>query len=85
MNYQLMLTNTAKHDLRRLDPTWQHNVAKDLQRLVVNPRPPGVTKLRGTENEWRIRVGNFRIIYEIDENKQFVTILRIRHRREVYR
>ena len=53
--------------------------------LISNPRPPGVIKLRGAENEWRIRVGDYRIIYEIDDDKRLIAILRIRHRREVYR
>ncbi|HXW01074.1 MAG TPA: type II toxin-antitoxin system RelE/ParE family toxin [Anaerolineae bacterium] len=52
--------------------------------LLTDPRPSGVTKLRGTENEWRIRVGDYRVIYEIDDDKHVVTILRIRHRREAY-
>jgi mRNA interferase RelE/StbE len=49
------------------------------------PRPPGVVKLRNVENEWRIRVGDYRIIYEIDEDEQLVIVLRIAHRREAYR
>jgi len=44
-----------------------------------------MTKLRGRENRWRIRVGDYRIIYEIDESKSLVIILRIKHRREAYR
>lgn len=85
MSYQVVLSKSAKHDLSKLDKTLQQNMAKHLQSLITDPRPRGVTKLRGTEDEWRIRVGDYRIIYEIDDNKQIVAILRIRHRREAYR
>jgi mRNA interferase RelE/StbE len=85
MSYQLALGRVAKRDLQRLDKVWQRHVAKHLQALIDAPRPSGVVKLRGAENEWRIRVGDYRIIYEIDDDKRLVTILRIRHRRQVYR
>lgn len=85
MTYQVVLGKTAKSDLHHLDATWQRRVAKQLLTLTTDPRPSGVTKLRGVENEWRIRVGDYRIIYEIDDEKRIVTVLRIRHRREVYR
>lgn len=85
MNYQVVLNKTTKRDLHHLDEVWQRQIVKHLQTLVATPRPAGVTKLRGTENQWRIRVGDYRIIYEIDDDKRVVTILRIGHRREVYR
>ncbi len=85
MTYQVLLGKTAKNDLQHLEAVWQRRVAKQLLTLTTDPRPSGVTKLRGVENEWRIRVGAYRIIYEIDDEKHTVTVLRIRHRREVYR
>ena len=85
MSYQVVLGRVAKRDLQHLDRVWQRRVAKHLQTLIDAPRPSGVVKLRGAENEWRIRVGDYRIIYEIDDNKSLVTILRIRHRRQAYR
>jgi mRNA interferase RelE/StbE len=53
--------------------------------LEETPRPPGVVKSRTAGNEWRIRVGDYRVIYEIDEDERLVVILRIKHRREAYR
>lgn len=85
MTYQVLLGKTAKSDLQHLEVAWQRRVTKQLLTLTTDPRPSGVTKLRGVENEWRIRVGAYRIIYEIDDEKRTVTVLRIRHRREVYR
>jgi mRNA-degrading endonuclease RelE of RelBE toxin-antitoxin system len=54
MSYQVVLSKSAKHDLSNLDKTLQQNMAKHLQSLTTTPRPHGVTKLRGTEDEWRI-------------------------------
>jgi len=53
--------------------------------LEENPRPHGVIKLKGAKNRYRIRVGDYRIVYEIDDEASEVIILRIRHRRESYR
>jgi len=85
MSYHLVIANSAKHDMRRLESSLQQRIATRLQILDKTPRPPGVKKLRDRENQWRIRVGDYRIIYEIDENERLVIILRIKHRREAYR
>ena len=64
----------------------------DLQRvmdrirgLAGDPRPPGCEKLAGMANAWRIRSGNYRVVYTVDDRAQVVTITRVGHRREVYR
>jgi len=56
-----------------------------IQRLAKNPRPTGCRKLAGTDNDWRIRVGEYRVIYEIADAIRVVRVNRVRHRREVYR
>ncbi len=53
--------------------------------LTHTPRPPGVKKLVGSRSDWRIRVGEYRIIYEIDDTAKAVTVLQVQHRRDVYR
>jgi mRNA interferase RelE/StbE len=52
--------------------------------LADDPRPPGCTRLRG-RNDWRIRVGNYRIVYGIDDERRVVEILRVAYRSDVYR
>jgi mRNA interferase RelE/StbE len=52
--------------------------------LAENPPPPGFKKLMGYRNYWRIRVGDWRIVYTIDDGEHVVTVMRIAHRREVY-
>ena len=85
MSYHIAIANSAKRDMRRLESSLQQRIAIRLQVLRNNPRPSGVKKLRDRENQWRIRVGDYRIIYEIDEDEHLVIILRIKHRREAYR
>jgi mRNA interferase RelE/StbE len=50
-----------------------------------NPRPQGSRKITGSKNDWRIRVGDYRIIYEIDAHAEIIRVMRIRHRKDVYR
>jgi mRNA interferase RelE/StbE len=56
-----------------------------IQALARNPRPPGCRKLAGSQNDWRIRVGDHRVVYEIADAIRVVRVNRVRHRREVYR
>jgi mRNA interferase RelE/StbE len=56
-----------------------------IRMLATNPRPPSCRKLAGSKNDWRIRVGDYRVIYEIGDDIRIVRINRVRHRREVYR
>ena len=53
--------------------------------LAAIPRPPGCKILKGTEKSWRIRIGNYRLIYEIDDSAQAVIVIKIAHRSDVYR
>jgi mRNA interferase RelE/StbE len=56
-----------------------------IERLAANPRPAGCTKLVGSENDWRIRVGDWRVLYTIDDKAEVVDIAAIRHRSDAYR
>ena len=55
-----------------------------LEQLATEPRPPGCKKLRGGDKEWRIRVGDYRVVFEIDDRARAVDVTRIAHRSEVY-
>jgi mRNA interferase RelE/StbE len=57
---------------------------KKIVALVHNPRPQGCQKLRGQKDIWRIRIGDYRVVYSINEARKLVSILRVAHRREVY-
>lgn len=63
----------------------EERVIKEIQNLASEPRPNGVVKLKGSDNEYRIRVGDYRVRYEIDDDSQLVQILQCKHRKDVYR
>ena len=83
--YRVVVERSAEKDLRRLPLEVRSRVANALRSLANNPRPIGSRKLAGTKHDWRIRVGAYRVIYEIADSIRVVRVYRIRHRREVYR
>ncbi len=79
--YQVVVERAAEKDLKR-----RANARCCCSPpLSKNPRPPGSRKLAGTKTDWRMRVGDYRVIYEIADVIRVVRVQRIRHRREVYR
>lgn len=85
MTYRVTLTRTAVKERSRLETQEQKRVDAALKSLIETSRPPGAKKLSSRQQDWRIRVGNYRILYEIDDDNQLITIWRIAHRREAYR
>ena len=83
--YTLFIKRSAERDLRRLPLALFQRVDERIQALREDPRPPGVRKLVGPLEGWRIRVGDYRVIYQIDDGAQTVTVVRVKHRRDVYR
>jgi mRNA interferase RelE/StbE len=83
--FELFIESRAERDLKRLPAEVFARVVEAMQGLRDNPRPPGCRKLTGAERDWRIRVGDYRVVYEIDSQARAVRIMRVRHRREVYR
>ncbi|MBC7228044.1 MAG: type II toxin-antitoxin system RelE/ParE family toxin [Thermoflexales bacterium] len=83
--YRVILVASAAKEFRSLPSVLQRRVSVAIDGLSENPRPRGVRKLAGHERLYRIRVGDYRVVYEIDDRERVVRITRIRHRREVYR
>ncbi len=83
--YTLLIKRSAERDLRRLSRALFERVNERILALRDDPRPHGVRKLVGAMEGWRIRVSDYRIPYHIDDDAQTVTMVRIKHRREVYR
>jgi len=83
--YEVYLEKAAENDLKRLPTTTFHRIIPHIKALAENPRPSSWRKLAGSKNDWRIRIGDHRVLYEIDEKAKAVRIMRVRHRREVYR
>jgi mRNA interferase RelE/StbE len=83
--YQVLLERSAERDLRRLSADVHDRVIEAIRALADDPRPPGCRKLAGTKNDWRIRTGDYRILYDIADTVRIVRVNRVRHRRDVYR
>jgi mRNA interferase RelE/StbE len=82
--YRVEVQRSAERDLDRLSKMLFDRISARLMALAEEPRPPGAEKLAGLE-AFRFRVGDYRIIYEVDDSARVIVVTRVRHRREVYR
>lgn len=85
MTYTVRLTRPAQKTLDTLEGSLVLRIVNALRALETEPRPPGVTKMAGAENQWRVRVGDWRIIYSILDRELIVLVVKLGHRREIYR
>jgi mRNA interferase RelE/StbE len=83
--YHVIVTRSIERSIRKLPKKLQERLLRGVYSLEANPRPHGAIQLAGNQDLWRIRVGDYRIVYQIDDARQEVTITLIAHRREVYR
>ena len=85
MAYQVLIKGSARKELAALSLPLQKRIDTRIRALSENPRPSGIKKLAGDENLYRLRVSDYRIIYQIQDKALLVLVIKIRHRREVYR
>jgi len=83
MPYELRATGRALRELRKLPPSIEERIRGAIDDLADDPRPAGCTKLKAGAG-WRIRVGDYWVIYQVDDDARVVTVLRAGHRRDVY-
>ena len=83
--YRVEIGPRARRDMRKLSPEIQDQLHPVIQSLSSDPRPPGCRKLVGEKSLWRVRSGNYRIVYEIQDERLIVLLLKVGHRREIYR
>jgi mRNA interferase RelE/StbE len=83
--YRIEFTNPATKQLGKLPRETQGRLIPAINDLAAEPRPHGVEKLEGYEDQYRIRVGKYRVVYKIEDDRLIVTMLRIGHRRDIYR
>ena len=84
MRYEVTLAPAAARQLRKFDPHVRRRVQAAIELLAEDPRPPAATRLVGGAGEWRVRTGDYRIVYEIQQDQLLVLVLNVGHRREVY-
>ena len=85
MKFAVHLLPAARRQFLGLTPQLQTRLQPHIDALADNPRPPGVKMLKGQRGHWRIRVGDWRIVYTIQDRELIVLVIRIGNRREVYR
>ncbi len=83
--YDVYFKPSAERELRRLPEDQQRRLVAEIELLAFDPRPDGVVKMAGAENLWRLRVGRYRVLYEIHDREVDILVLRIGHRKDVYR
>ena len=82
-NYSIVLKSSAQKELDALDDRVFSRIDRKILALAETPRPPGCKKLKGYKDHWRIRVGDWRVVYIIDDLAKRVSVTRVAHRREV--
>ncbi len=85
MIYTVELRPSARRELLKLRRHDQLRLVRAMDALAANPRPRGVKKLSGPDDLYRVRVGDYRIVYQIHDDRLIVLVVRIGHRRDVYR
>lgn len=83
-SYVVEVKPSARKELEALSNNVLTRVVRKMESPSHNPRPAGCKKLKGYKDQWRIRVGDWRVVYIIDDGPKLVSVTRIAHRREVY-
>ena len=85
MSYTVVISKSVQKQIDNLPNDVIDRVLEKIQNLALEPRPDGVVKLKGWDNEYRIRAGDYRVRYEVDDESQLVQILQCKHRKDVYK
>lgn len=83
-DYTIIFARSARKELEKLDRAVIARIFPRIEDLGSHPRPTGCTKLRGVAELWRIRIGDYRVVYSIDDANRIVDIIAVRHRRDAY-
>ena len=83
-SYSVELAKSAEKELRRIDGRYIPRIFAAVESLAKEPRPTGCKKLSGSNHTYRIRIGTYRVIYDIQESRLLVLVIKISHRKDVY-
>lgn len=83
--YGVEFLPSAARQLARLDRSVQRRIARSIEKLAADPRGPGALKLRGSDDVWRVRVGDYRVLYQIGDDRLLILVVSVGHRAAVYR
>ena len=82
--YEILIEKNAEKDCKNIPFNIFREIKNAILDLKINPRPHNVKKLHGSKNDWRIRIGNYRVLYDINDEKRVIKVFRIKHRKDVY-
>ncbi len=82
--YAVVVSRPAQKDIRSLDQVVRGRILQALRALAIDPRPSGCRKLVGSQNRWRIRIGDYRAIYAVNDRDHNVEVIAVRHRSKAY-
>ncbi|MEH2289417.1 type II toxin-antitoxin system RelE family toxin [Nostoc sp.] len=85
MSYEVKFSRDAKKQFRKLPIDVQQRIQTKINDLAIEPRPNGVKKLQGDDNSYRVRVGDYQVVYEVDDDVLIVTVIKLGHRSEIYK
>ncbi|MEM1043534.1 MAG: type II toxin-antitoxin system RelE/ParE family toxin [Bacteroidota bacterium] len=83
--YRVTFARSAEKELSKLRPPAVTRIFRQIEALADDLRPSGCTKLSGSDALWRIRIGDYRVLYEVDDAERVVDVFAVRHRQEAYR
>ncbi|MDB9493892.1 type II toxin-antitoxin system RelE/ParE family toxin [Spirulina major CS-329] len=84
MSYQIVIQSAAQRQLKKLTPEVQKALIAVIENLAIDPRPAGCKKLKGRADEYRLRWGNYRIIYQVEDRALIIRVIKVGHRRDIY-
>ena len=85
MAYEVRIKPSASREIRKLPKQVQPGIIAALGALAVGPRPHGVRKLTGADDLYRVRVGEYRVVYQVSDEELLVLVVKVAHRRDAYR
>ena len=85
MAYKILFVSRAERSFKRLSADVQDRIISEISSLSENPRPVGAVKLTGSDNLYRVRVGDYRVIYAVEDDFLVVLVVELGHRRDIYR
>lgn len=84
MPYTVLIAPSARRDLKRIRGMIRRRIAAAIDELAAEARPPGAGKLAGADDLYRVRVGDYRIVYQIQDERLIVLVVRVGHRKDIY-
>ncbi len=84
MSYEVLIKPAAQRQLKKLPRAVQGNLIALIEQLAQDPRPPGCKKLKGRQSQYRVRLGDYRVVYSIEEIALVVRVIKVGHRRDIY-